>query len=92
MEVNKDAVCIVVMPKIGLVYIPGMLSKETVLAGIYRKCRNSLTLNVNINKSKIPHRMRNRQTYLCFYHISVYTDIVYTVFDNGSGNTPILSC
>ena len=49
MEVNKDAVCVVVMPKIGLVYIPGMPSKEA--AGIYRKCGNSPTLNVNINKS-----------------------------------------
>ena len=28
MEVSKDAVCIVVMPKIVLVYIPSMLSKE----------------------------------------------------------------
>ena len=37
------------MPKIGLVYIPGMPSKEA--AGIYRKCGNSPTLNVNINKS-----------------------------------------
>ena len=41
MEVNKDAVCIVVVPKIGLVDIPGMPSKEAVLAEIYRKCRNS---------------------------------------------------
>ena len=49
MEVNKDVVCIVVMPKIGLVYIPGMPSKDAVLAGIYRKCRNSPTLIVNIN-------------------------------------------
>ena len=46
-EVNKDAVCVVVMPKIGLVYIPGMPSKEAVLAGIYRKCGNSTSLNVN---------------------------------------------
>ena len=51
MEVNKDAVCIVVVPKIGLVYIPGMPSKEAVMAGIYRKCGNSPTVNVNINKS-----------------------------------------
>ena len=51
MELNKDAVCVVVVPKIGLVYIPGMQSKEAVLAGIYRKCGNSPTLNVNINKS-----------------------------------------
>ena len=50
-EVNKDALCVVVMPKMGLVYIPGMTSKEAVLAGIYRKCGNSPTLNVNINKS-----------------------------------------
>ena len=55
MEVNKDAVCVVVVPKIGLVYIPGMPSKEAVLAGIYRKCRNSLILNVNINKSICSH-------------------------------------
>ena len=48
MEVNKDAVCVVVVPKIGLVYIP---SKEAVLVGIYRKCGNSPTLNENINKS-----------------------------------------
>ena len=51
MEVNKDAVWVVVMPKIGLVYIPCMPSKEAVLAGIYRMCENSPTLNVNINKS-----------------------------------------
>ena len=51
MEVNKDAVCVVVVPKIELVYIPGMLSKEAVLAGIYRKYENSPTLNININKS-----------------------------------------
>ena len=51
MEVNKDAVCVVVVPKIGPVYIPGMPSKEAVLAGIYRKCGNSPTLLVNINKS-----------------------------------------
>ena len=51
MEVNKGAVCVVVLPKIGLVYNPGMPSKEVVLAGIYRKCRNSPTLNVDINKS-----------------------------------------
>ena len=50
MEVNKDAVCVVVLPKIGLVYIPGMSSKEAVLAGIYGMCENSLTLNVNLNK------------------------------------------
>ena len=50
MEVNKDAVCVVVVPKIALVYIPGMPSKEAVLVGIYRKCENSPTLNVNINK------------------------------------------
>ena len=29
MEVNKDAVCIVVVPKIGLVFIPVMPSKES---------------------------------------------------------------
>ena len=29
-EVNKDALCVVVMPKMGLVYIPGMSSKEAV--------------------------------------------------------------
>ena len=51
MEVNKDVVCVVDILKIGLVYIPGMPSKEAVLAGIYRKCENSPTLNVNINKS-----------------------------------------
>ena len=34
--------------------------------------------------------MKNQDIYI-FYHISVYTDIIYTVFDNGSGNTPILS-
>ena len=39
------------MLKIGLVYIPGMPSKEVVLAGIYRKCGNSPTLNVNIKRS-----------------------------------------
>ena len=50
MEVNKDAVCIVVMPKIGLVYIPGMPSEEAVLVEIHRKCGNSQTLIVNINK------------------------------------------
>ena len=50
MEVNKNAVCVVVVPKIGLVYIPGMPPKEAVLAGIYRKCGNSPTLNVNMNK------------------------------------------
>ena len=55
MEINKDAVCIVVMPKIGLVYIPGMPSKEAVLVGIYRKCGNSPTVNVNINKSIHSH-------------------------------------
>ena len=55
MEVNEDAVCVVVVPKIGLVYIPGMPSKEAVLAGIYRKCGNSPTLNVNINKSIRSH-------------------------------------
>ena len=49
MEVNKDAVCIVVVPNIGLVYIPGMPSKEAVLVGIYRKYGNNPTLNVNIN-------------------------------------------
>ena len=32
MEVNKDAVCVVVVPKIGQVYIPGMPSKVEVLA------------------------------------------------------------
>ena len=51
MEVNKNAVCVVVVPKIELVYIPCMMSKEAVFAGIYRKCGNSPTLNVNINKS-----------------------------------------
>ena len=55
MEVNKAAVCVVVVLKIGLVYIPGMLSKEAVLAEIYRKCGNSPTLNVNINKSIRSH-------------------------------------
>ena len=50
MDVNKDAVFVVVGSKIGLVYTHGMPSKEAVLAGIYRKCGNSLTLNVNINK------------------------------------------
>ena len=55
MEVNKDAVCVAVVPKIGLVFIPGMPSKEAVLAGIYRKCANSLTLNININKSIYLH-------------------------------------
>ena len=55
MEVNKDAVCIVVMPKIVLVYIPGGPSKEAVLAGIYRKCKNSPTLIVNTNKSIRTH-------------------------------------
>ena len=50
MEANYDAVCVVVVTKIGLVYIPGMLSKEAVSVRIYRKCENSLTLNVNINK------------------------------------------
>ena len=55
MEVIKDIVCVVVVPKIGLVYIPGMLSKEALLVGIYRKCRNSPTLNVNINKSIRSH-------------------------------------
>ena len=55
MEVNKDAVCVAVMPNIGLVYIPGMPSKEVVLAGIYKKCGNSPTLNVNINKSICSH-------------------------------------
>ena len=30
MEVTKDAVCVAVMQKIGLVYIPGMPSKEAV--------------------------------------------------------------
>ena len=55
MEVNKDAVCLVVVLKIGLVYIPSMPSKEAVLAGIYRKCGNSPTLNVNTNKSIRSH-------------------------------------
>ena len=50
MEVNRDAVYVVVVPKIGLVYIAGMPSKEAVLAEIYRKCGNSHPLNVNINK------------------------------------------
>ena len=54
MEVNKDVVCAVVL-KIGLVYIPGMPSKEVFFAGIYRKCGNSPTLNVNINKSIRSH-------------------------------------
>ena len=34
-----------VVLKIGLVYIPSMPSKEAVLAGSYRKCGNSPTLN-----------------------------------------------
>ena len=55
MKVNKDAVCVVVMPKIGLVHISGMPSKEAVVAGIYRKCGNSPKLNVNINKSIRSH-------------------------------------
>ena len=55
MEVNKDTVCVVVVPKTGLVYIPGMPSKEAVLVGIYRKCGNSTTLNVNINKLICSH-------------------------------------
>ena len=55
MEINKDAVCVDFVPKIGLVYIPSMPSKEAVLAGIYRKCGNSPTLNVNINKSIHSH-------------------------------------
>ena len=51
MEGHKDAVCIVVVPKnIGLVYIPVMSSKVSVLAGIYGECGNSPILNVNINK------------------------------------------
>ena len=50
MEVNKDAVCLIVMLKIGLVYIPGMQSKEAVSAIIYRKCGNSTKLNVKITK------------------------------------------
>ena len=59
MEVNKDALCVVVVPKIGLVYIPGMPSTDVVLAGIYRKWGNSPTLNVNINK---PFRSHFRTT------------------------------
>ena len=55
MEVNKDAVCLVVMPKIRLVYIPGMPPKEVVFAGIYRNCGNSPTLNVNTNKLICSH-------------------------------------
>ena len=39
MEVNKDAVCVVVVPKIGLVYIPGMQSKEAVFGGNLQKMR-----------------------------------------------------
>ena len=30
--------------------------------------------------------------FIYFYHISVYIDMVYTVYGNGSDNTPILSC
>ena len=41
------------------VYIPGMLSKEAVLAGIYRKCGNSPTLNLSINKSICSHFRTN---------------------------------
>ena len=63
MEANKDAICVVVVPKIGLVYIPGMPSNEAILGGVYeavlaginRKCGNSPTLNVNINKSIRSH-------------------------------------
>ena len=51
MEVHKDAVCIVVVLKnTGLVYTPVIRSKDAVLAGIYEKCGNSPTLNVNINR------------------------------------------
>ena len=37
------------------VCISGMPSKEAVLAGIYRKCGNSPTLNVSRNKSIRSH-------------------------------------
>ena len=39
MKVKKDAVCIVVVPKIGLVYVPGMPSRKAVLAGNLQKVR-----------------------------------------------------
>ena len=39
MEVNKDAVCIVVVPKIGLVDIPGTPSKESGFGGNLQKAR-----------------------------------------------------
>ena len=55
MKVNKNAVYVVVVPKIGLAYIPGMPSKEAVLVEICRKCGNSRTMNVNINKSICSH-------------------------------------
>ena len=65
MEVNKDAVWVVVA-KIGLVYIPGMPSKEAVLAGIYRKYGNSPALNVDINKSICSHFRTTEYLYASF--------------------------
>ena len=67
MEVNKDAVCVVVVLQIGLVYIPGMSSKTAVLAGIYRKCGNSPVLNVNINKSIRSHYRTIVYLYASFF-------------------------
>ena len=69
MEVNKDGVCVVVVPQTGLVNIPGMLSKEAVLAGIYRKCGNSPTLNVNINKSIRSHFRRTERAKTAFVYL-----------------------